>query len=176
MRQKNKISLDEELNLMHNNALYCNAMGNLKYLYQKWFINQKQFLVFQAKASSLQSLGQSVSQVITMVQGSMLLGVGTFLTLIGMMSPSMAGNLIIAKFIGALAIRPTMMIVMATWSSVISVREAVRDLRTFLETSGIPNTSGIKLPRLEGSKLTVSDIILFNRVQTEKILDSVSFL
>ena len=105
-------------------------MGNLKYLYQKWFINQKQFLVFQAKASSLQSLGQSVSQVVMMVQESMLLGVGTFLTLIGMMSPSMAGNLIIAKFIGALAIRPTMMIVMA-WSSVISVREAVRDLRTF---------------------------------------------
>ena len=59
----------QELNLMHNNALYCNAMGNLKYLYQKWFINQKQFLVFQAKASSLQSLGQSVSQVVMMVQG-----------------------------------------------------------------------------------------------------------
>ena len=39
----------QELNLMHNNALYCNAMGNLKYLYQKWFINQKQFLVFRKK-------------------------------------------------------------------------------------------------------------------------------
>ncbi len=163
----------QELNLMHNNALYCNAMGNLKYLYQKWFINQKQFLVFQAKASSLQSLGQSVSQVVMMVQGSMLLGVGTFLTLIGMMSPSMAGNLIIAKFIGALAIRPTMMIVMA-WSSVISVREAVRDLRTFLETSGIPNTSGIKLPRPEG-KLTVSDITFQQGANGKKILDSVSF-
>ena len=32
----------------------------------------------------------------------------------------MAGNLIIAKFIGALAIRPTMMIVMG-WSQVIGV-------------------------------------------------------
>ena len=108
-----------------------------------------------------------------MVQRSMLLGVGTFLTLIGMMSPSMAGNLIIAKFIGALAIRPTMMIVMA-WSSVISVRGAVRDLRTFLETSGIPNTSGIKLPRPEG-KLTVSDITFQQGANGKKILDSVSF-
>ena len=63
-----------------------------------------------------------------MVQGSMLLGVGTFLTLIGIMDISMAGNLIIAKFIGALAIRPTMMIVMA-WSSVMGVREAVKELK-----------------------------------------------
>ena len=36
---------------------------------------------------------------------------------------NMAGNLIIAKFIGALAIRPTMMIVMG-WSQIIAVREA----------------------------------------------------
>ena len=48
----------------------------------------RKFLLFQAKASSLQSLGSSVTQVIMMVQGSMLLGVGTFLTLIGAMSPS----------------------------------------------------------------------------------------
>ena len=99
-----------ELNMMHNNALYTNAMGNLPHLYNKWFSNQKKFLTFQAKASSMQALGGSVSQVIMMVQGSMLLGVGTFLTLIGAMDFRMAGNLIIAKFIGALAIRPTMMI------------------------------------------------------------------
>ena len=36
----------------------------------------------------------------------------------------MAGNLIIAKFIGALAISPTMMIIMG-WTTVIGVREAV---------------------------------------------------
>ena len=57
-----------------------------------------------------------------MVQGSMVLGVGTFLTLIGMMDFRMAGNLIIAKFIGALAIRPAMMVVMA-WTQIIRVRK-----------------------------------------------------
>ena len=84
----------------------------------------------------------------------------------------MAGNLIIAKFIGALAIRPTMMIVMA-WSSVISVREAMTFFE-LLETSGIPNTSGIKL---QDRKVNLPLIYNFsNRVQTEKkILDSVSF-
>ena len=72
-----------------------------------------------------------------MVQGSMLLGVGTFLTLIGMMDARMAGNLIIAKFIGALAIRPTIMIVMA-WSQVISERGDKR-IKYFLKTTKLPN-------------------------------------
>ena len=145
-----------ELNVLHTNALYCNSMGNLPFLFNKWFSNQKKFLFFQAKASSLQSLGSSVSQVIMMVQGSMLLGVGTFLTLIGAMSPSMAGNLIIAKFIGALAIRPTMMIVMG-WSQVISVRTAIKEVRAFIEKSSMPIVSGIKLPPPKG-KLVVSDV------------------
>ena len=162
-----------ELNTLHTNALYCNSMGNLPFLFKRWFQNQKKFLVFQAKASSLQSLGTSVSQVIMMVQGSMLLGIGTFLTLIGLMSPSMAGNLIIAKFIGALAIRPTMMIVMA-WSQVISVRGAIKELRAFLEEAVTPPTSTIKLPPPVG-KLTVSDISFQHGEHGKKILDSISF-
>ena len=42
----------------------------------------------------------------------------------------MAGNLIIAKFIGALAIRPAMMIVMA-WTQIIRVREAISRIKKF---------------------------------------------
>ena len=85
----------------------------------------------------------------------------------------MAGNLIIAKFIGALGIRPTMMIVMA-WSSVISVKEAVKEFRKFLETSNIPSSSGIKLPIPKG-KLNVSDISFQQGENAKKILDSLSF-
>ena len=55
------------------------------------------------------------------------------------MSPSMAGNLIIAKsiLVAAIAIRPTMMIVMG-WSQVISVRAAIKEVRAFIEKSSIP--------------------------------------
>ena len=109
-------------------------MGNLPYLFDKWITTQKQFLVHQGAASSMQSLGSSVTQVVMMVQGSMLLGVGTLLMLLGLMDKSMAGNLIVAKFIGALAIRPTMMIVMG-WTTVIGAREAVKELTEFLETT-----------------------------------------
>ncbi len=161
-----------ELNVMHNNALYTNAMGNLPQLYRRWFSNQKRFLTFQAKASSMQALGASVSQVIMMVQGSMLLGVGTFLTLIGAMDFRMAGNLILAKFIGALAIRPTMMIVMA-WSQVIAVREAVKELRNFLDGAVVPSSSNIKLPPPKG-KLVVSDVSYHQGDEGKKILDSIS--
>ena len=63
-----------------------------------------------------------------MVQGSMLIRCWNVLDASRFdVDESMAGNLIIAKFIGALAIRPTMMIVMG-WSQVIAAREAVKEL------------------------------------------------
>ena len=162
-----------ELNTMHNNNLYCNSMNNRPHLYKRWFSNQKKFLTFQAKASSMQALGGSVSQVVMMVQGSLLLGAGTLLTLIGVLDARLAGNLIIAKFIGALAIRPTMMIVMA-WSQVISVREAIKDLKVFLEGAQIPKPSGVTLPIPEGN-LIVSDLTFQLNDNAPKILDSLSF-
>ena len=57
-----------ELGTLHNNALYCNSMGNLPFIFNKWYDKQKRFLTYQARASSVQSLGNSVSQVIMMVQ------------------------------------------------------------------------------------------------------------
>ena len=105
-------------------------------------------MLLQSKASRFQALGGSVTQVIMMVQGSMVLGVGTFLTLIGMMDFRMAGNLIIAKFIGALAIRPAMMVVMA-WTQIIRVREAISELKVFLKDSEEP-AEQISLPAPKG--------------------------
>ena len=69
----------QELNLMHNNALYCNSMGNLPFLYRKWFANQNNFLYSRRRPHHC-SHWAAVSQVVMMVQGSMLLGVGTLLT------------------------------------------------------------------------------------------------
>ena len=58
----------------------------------------------------------------------MMLGLGTFLTLIGALPPNAAGNLIIAKFIGALAIRPTMMIVMS-WAQVVNFKNSILEIK-----------------------------------------------
>ena len=82
------------------------TMGNFDRAFNRWKESNKKYLGYQTQASSTQALGTSISKVVMMVQGSMILGVGTFLTLLGLMPASMAGNLILAKFIGALAIRP----------------------------------------------------------------------
>ena len=102
-----------------------------------------------------------------MVQGSMLLGVGTLLMLLGLLDKSMAGNLIVAKFIGALAIRPTMMIVMG-WTTVIGAREAVKELIEFLQTTPKTKESGIKLPPPKGN-LLVSDVTFQQDERSRKI-------
>ena len=122
-----------QLQAYFRNIYAATSMGNLATIYKDWDTKHKKFLLLQAKASQYQALGQSVTQVVMMLQGSMILGVGTFLTLIGMMDFRMAGNLIIPKFIGALAIRPLMMVVMG-WTRVITVREAISDLKSFLKT------------------------------------------
>ena len=39
----------QELNLIHNNALYCNAMGNLNYLYKNGLLIKSSFWFFRQK-------------------------------------------------------------------------------------------------------------------------------
>ncbi len=62
-----------------------------------------------------------------MVQRLPLLGVGMLLMLLGLLTSLWQENLIVAKFIGVLSIRPTMMIVMG-WTTVIGAREAVKGI------------------------------------------------
>ena len=66
-----------------------------------------------------------------------------------------------------------MMIVMA-WSSVIQVRQSIRDLRVFLQKSYIQNTNNIKLPSPKGN-LNVSEVSFQQGENGRKILDSISF-
>ena len=158
---------------MHNNALYCNSMGNLPFYLGNGFQHISNTSFTNRKHHHYRLFGNSVSMVVMMVQGSMLLGVGAFLTLIGVMDSRMAGNLIIAKFIGALAIRPTVMIVMS-WSQIISAREALKELRYFLKTAEIVTPSRISLPPPKG-ELAVSNVSLLVGKAEKKILDSISF-
>ena len=67
------------------------AMGTLPNLYKRWNRTQSNFLINQAKASAKQSFGSAATRIIMMVQGSMLLGLGTLLFLLDILSSSMAG-------------------------------------------------------------------------------------
>ena len=162
-----------KLSMFYMNPYLCSSMGNLPNIYNSWNTDQKKFLKHQTKASSFQSLGTSISQVVMMIQGSMLLGVGCFLTLIGAMSPNMAGNLIIAKFIGALAIRPMMMIVMS-WSQVVTFRQALSDTKEFLKTSADVEKNSTSLPAPTGS-LKVSGLSYKLDEKSGPILENFDF-
>ncbi len=148
------------------------TMGNFDRAFNRWQDANKKYLGYQAQASSTQALGTSVSKVVMMVQGSMILGVGTFLTLLGLMPASMAGNLILAKFIGALAIRPTMQVVMG-WSQIVHFREVYKELKVFLEDFKVKEES-MELPSPNG-EVNVSNIHYHQEGTERKLLDAINF-
>ena len=128
------------------------TMGTLPKLKDKWINIHKEFLVYQGKASSIQALGAGISTNVMMIQGSLVLGIGAFLMLTGLLDRNSAGMLIIAKFIGALAIRPTMMIVMS-WNQVVTFRTSLLSLKNLIQNYTKDSSERIKLPNPTGSLL-----------------------
>jgi ATP-binding cassette subfamily C exporter for protease/lipase len=66
-----------------------------------------------------------------LIQGSAVLGVGTMLTLLGVLSPQQGALLIVAKFIGAIAMRPMMQLI-TQWKQVVTARDAYDRLKLFM--------------------------------------------
>ena len=131
------------------NAQVGLAMGMMPSLRARWLKDQSEFLRWQAKASNAQGLGAASSKVVMLLQGSALLGVGTFLTLTGVLSPSAGALLIVAKFLGMLAVQPLMQLVQS-WKAISMARDAYRRLVLFLEK--IPEVQrGMRLPPPKGN-------------------------
>jgi ATP-binding cassette subfamily C exporter for protease/lipase len=108
------------------------AMGMLKNLHNRWIAIQQQYLTQQAAASLEQAVGSATSKVVMAAQGSSLLGVGALLTLLGHLPPTASAYLIIAKLLGAMAVRPTMQLITG-WKQVVVARESYIRLESFLE-------------------------------------------
>jgi ATP-binding cassette subfamily C exporter for protease/lipase len=114
------------------NALVVESMGMQRAIKNIWLRNHNGFLFHQALASSSQATGSAATKFTMLVQGSALLGVGTYLTLIGHMSPEAAGALIIAKILGAKAIQPVMTMI-HQWKQIAEARDAYDELEKFLK-------------------------------------------
>ncbi|MDA9689906.1 ATP-binding cassette domain-containing protein [Betaproteobacteria bacterium] len=155
----------------YRNSSTTMTMGNFDRAFDRWQSANKEFLGHHGRATTIQALGTSISKVVMMLQGSMILGVGTFLTLVGLMPSSMAGNLILAKFIGALAIRPTMQVVMG-WSQVTNFREVYKELKVFLKDYKISD-SAMELPKPTGELVVTR--LEYNHETGRKILDDINF-
>lgn len=138
------------------NAQVIHAMGMMRAVRNHWTLFQNKFLAQQAGASAEQAIGSATSRVVMLVQGSALLGVGTFLTLIGHLPPSAGAYLIIAKLLGAMAIRPTMQLIHG-WKQVVAARESYERLERFLAKLPV-SAPTMKMPAPVGH-LTAANVV-----------------
>jgi ATP-binding cassette subfamily C exporter for protease/lipase len=113
------------------NAQVIESMGMLSRIQEKWMKKQHAFLHMQALASDRAGLNSSISKFTQILQGSLLLGLGCWLTLKGELS--MGGSMmIIASILGGRVLAPLLVIVMH-WRVVMDAQDAIKRLDNFLK-------------------------------------------
>ena len=130
------------------NAEAILAMGMGPSVQGRWQLIQNEYLKLQASATNKQGIGAAITRSVMLIQGSAILGLGTALTLAGVLSPAAGGMLIVAKLIGAIAMRPMMQLI-TSWKQVSTARDAVERLRTFMTKIPTPE-AGMSLPAPRG--------------------------
>lgn len=115
------------------NAQVIESMGMGPAVLQRWSAIQSQFMVLNAQAGHKQAVGMALSKAIMLIQGSAMIGIGTALTLLGYISPAFAGLFIVAKFIGAMAMRPFMQLI-SSWKQIEMALQAYKRLEDTLGT------------------------------------------
>ena len=130
------------------NAEAILAMGMGPSVQGRWQLIQNEYLKLQANATNKQGIGSAMTRSVMLIQGSAILGLGTALTLAGVLSPAAGGMLIVAKLIGAIAMRPMMQLI-TSWKQVSTARDALERLRTFMIKIPTPE-AGMSLPAPRG--------------------------
>ncbi|OUW01416.1 MAG: hypothetical protein CBD16_05610 [Betaproteobacteria bacterium TMED156] len=170
--QSNMNASRYELNSSFKNSQTAVSMGIIPNIFRRWELKNNKYLISQANASGVQALGASGMKFALSLQGSMILGVGATLMILDIINLRDAGNIIIAKFIGALAVRPLMMIVMQ-WQFVVSAREAYRNIEKFLEKHPEKKES-MSMPEPVG-KITVDKFEFKPKPDMPNILENINF-
>ncbi|MBT4132408.1 MAG: type I secretion system permease/ATPase [Gammaproteobacteria bacterium] len=158
-------------NSVMKNAQVIDSMGMFHRVFQHWNQTQQQFLQQQAMASDYAGLGAAGSKFIQTMQGSLLLGLGCWLTLEQDIDP-MGGMMIVASILGARALAP-MALLISQWRQVVQARDAYSRLDQFLQ--GYPQQeAGMPLPPPEG-KLSVDNLSVVAPGSQQVLLRGVQF-
>jgi ATP-binding cassette subfamily C exporter for protease/lipase len=153
------------------NAQVIQAMGMMESIRDRWLSRQRKFLVRQAEASDHAGGGAALSKFIQIAQGSMVLGLACWLTLIGEMQAG-GGAMIVAWTLSSRSLGPLQQLI-AQWKAVVGVRTAYERLGKFL--AAIPvRTTGMELPRPKGA-LTVESVAAAAPGSQVPILRNVTF-
>jgi ATP-binding cassette subfamily C exporter for protease/lipase len=125
------------------NAQVIEAMGMHGSIHSRWMKRQREFLVRQAGASDHASAYASLSKFVQLVQSSLLIGAGCWLTIKGMF-PGGAGLVIVASILGGRVLTPIVQVI-GMWKHVANARDAHGRLDRLLQAVPLQE-SGMPLP------------------------------
>ncbi len=157
------------------NAQTIQAMGMIEAVQEKWEIIQREHISKMAEATSSQSFGAALSKLIMIGQGSVVIGIGCWLTLMGDL-PDGGGAMIIASIIGGKAIQPLVKLI-ASYKSIVTASDAFTRLEEFLAENPppplnmpLPAPSGVLhvdnlSARAPGSKAVILSNVTFSLKQ-----------
>lgn len=151
------------------NAEVIESMGMLDHIHNRWMRRQQDFLVQQAKASDHAGTNAALSKLVQSLLGSLLLGVGCWLTLKGELQGS---GMIVSSILGGRVLSPLVQII-GNWRQVEGAFEAFTRLDLMLKQYPVPEKR-MALPPPTGS-LVVDNLIAGAPGSKSQILKGISF-
>ena len=161
------------------NAQVIDSMGMYDKVQARWLAMQQRFLVLQARASDTAAASQAATRMLGMVQGSLIMGAGAFISL-GVFSAGPAAQtspidpslLIIASILGGRALTPLSQLLLQ-WRMIAAAMQAYQRLENLLTT--VPDrVSPMPLPQPAGP-LVVDQVTTGVPGLPQLILRGVSF-
>ena len=153
------------------NAQVIESMGMLARIHQKWIQKQHGFLKMQAVASNRAGVNSALSKLVQTLQGSLLLGLGCWLTLKGELG--MGGSMmIIASILGGRVLAPLVVIV-GHWRVIMAAQDAISRLDEFLKAFPEPKST-MPLPAPQGV-LSVESVVACPPNSQNQILKGITF-
>ena len=150
------------------NAVTVQAMNMKEALRKKWYVYFESEILSQAKASIEENSATTITKIVMIAQGSILLALTLWLSLIGVLSPQVGAYMIIAKLLGAKAVQP-ILILIKSMRQIELARESYDQLSQFLEKMPIPPKK-LELPKPIGHLIVQKASI--NASNTKKVIVS----
>ena len=155
-----------------NNAEVVEAMGMFGAIHDKWMVKQKSFLWQNAASAESSGLSAAISKFGQAAQGSLMMGLGCWLTIMGMLNGS-GSLMIVASILGARMLSPLVQII-AQWKMIVSAKDSYARLDTLLD-SVLPKPVGMQLPPPVG-QLVVENLFVAAPGKGPTILKGLSFV
>jgi ATP-binding cassette, subfamily C, bacterial exporter for protease/lipase len=144
---RNSVAAQQYADTTLRNAQVIESMGMLKDIHRRWMEKQREFLGLQALASERAGGYQAVMKLLQLVLSSLMLGLGAWLLLHGLLNGG-SGMMIVGSILGGRILTPLVQIV-ANWRSVINFRESWGRLEGLLAM--VPaKTAAMELPAPKG--------------------------